>query len=99
MYLDKSQTHVANYCKFSMLSSVRMLTPAKQQRHGQNAGQQCVEMSLYSLIYNNKQGISSANDLIQIMNFLIIAHPTPGGGGTRYIKEVGMLVENFEIDP
>ena len=24
--------------------------------------------------------------------------PDPGGG-TRYIKEVGMLVENFEIDP
>ena len=22
----------------------------------------------------------------------------PGGGGTRYIKKVGMLVENFEID-
>ena len=21
------------------------------------------------------------------------------GGGTRYIKKVGMLVENFEIDP
>ena len=25
-------------------------------------------MSLFSLIYNNTQGISSANDLIQIMN-------------------------------
>ena len=23
----------------------------------------------------------------------------PGGGGNRYIKKVGMLVENFEIDP
>ena len=23
----------------------------------------------------------------------------PGGGGTQYIKKVGMLVENFEIDP
>ena len=22
-----------------------------------------------------------------------------GGGGSRYIKKVGMLVENFEIDP
>ena len=31
---------------------------------GQNAGQQCVAMSLCSLIYNNTQGISSANDLI-----------------------------------
>ena len=35
---------------------------------GQNAGQRCVEMSLCSLIYNNTQGISSANDLIQVMN-------------------------------
>ena len=35
---------------------------------GQNAGQRCVAMSLCSLIHNNKQGISSANDLIQIMN-------------------------------
>ena len=35
---------------------------------GQNAGQKCVGMRLCSLIYNNKQGISSANDLIQIMN-------------------------------
>ena len=24
---------------------------------------------------------------------------SPRGGGTRYIKKVGMLVENFEIDP
>ena len=22
-----------------------------------------------------------------------------GGGGARYIRKVGMLVENFEIDP
>ena len=35
---------------------------------GQNAGQQCVATSLCSLIYNDTQGISSANDLIQIMN-------------------------------
>ena len=31
---------------------------------GQNAGQQCVAMSLCSLIYNDTQVISSANDLI-----------------------------------
>ena len=35
---------------------------------GQNSGQQCVAMSLYSLIYNNKQGVNSANDLVSIMN-------------------------------
>jgi len=36
---------------------------------GQNAGQQCVAMSLCSLIYNARQSISSAQDLINIMNF------------------------------
>ena len=36
---------------------------------GQNGGQQYVAMSLCSLIYNNKQRIISANDLIKIMNF------------------------------
>ena len=49
------QTHVANYCKF-MLNSVRMLTPGQtiaapysqgnELVFGQNAGQQCVAMSL-----------------------------------------------------
>ena len=34
---------------------------------GQNAGQQCVAMSLCSLIDDNTKGISSANDLIQII--------------------------------
>jgi len=34
----------------------------------QSSGQQCVAMSLCSLIYNNKQGISSANDVVSIMN-------------------------------
>ena len=34
----------------------------------QSAGQQCVAMNLCSLIYHDTQGISSANDLIQIMN-------------------------------
>ena len=34
----------------------------------QNVGQQCVAMSLCSLISNNKQGVSSANGLIKIVN-------------------------------
>ena len=38
------------------------------QAEYQNAGQQCVAMSLCSLFYNNTQGISSANDLIQKMD-------------------------------
>ena len=35
---------------------------------GQSSGQQCVTMSLCPLIYNNKQGINSANHLVSIMN-------------------------------
>jgi len=35
---------------------------------GQSSGQQCVAMSLCSLIYNNKQGINSADDLVSIIN-------------------------------
>ena len=35
---------------------------------GQYSGQQCVTISLCSLIYNNKQGINSADDLVSIIN-------------------------------
>ena len=35
---------------------------------GQTSGQQRVAMRLCSLIYKNKQGINSANDLVSIMN-------------------------------
>ena len=56
MYVDPSKTIAAPYSQGNELV------------FGQNAGQQCVAMSLCSLIYNSKQGISSANDLIQIMN-------------------------------
>ena len=35
---------------------------------GQTSGQQRVAMCLCSLIYKNKQGINSANDLVSIMN-------------------------------
>ena len=35
---------------------------------GQNAGQQCAAMSLCSLIYNYKKSITSAEDLVEIMN-------------------------------
>ena len=56
MYVDPSKTIAAPYSQGNELV------------FGQNKGQQCVAMSLCSLIYNNKQGISSVNDLIQIMN-------------------------------
>ena len=35
---------------------------------GETAGQQCLAMCLCALIYNKRQGISSPQDLIQIMN-------------------------------
>ena len=56
MYVDPCKTIAAPYSQGNELV------------FGQNARQQCVAMSLCSLIYNKKQGISSANDLIQIMN-------------------------------
>ena len=55
-YVDPNKIIVASYSQGNELV------------FGQNAGQQCVAMSLCSLIYNDTQGISSANDLIQIMN-------------------------------
>ena len=55
-YVDPNKTIVASYSQ------------GNESVFGQNAGQQCVAMSLCSLIYNDTQGISSANDLIQIMN-------------------------------
>ena len=56
IYVDPNRTTVAPYNQVYELV------------FGQNAGQQCVAMSLCSLICNNTQEISSANDLIQIMD-------------------------------
>ena len=56
LYMDPSKTLTAPYSQ------------ANELVFGQNSGQQCVAMSLCSLIYNNKQGINSANDLVSIMN-------------------------------
>ena len=56
MYIDPSKTIMAPYSQ------------ANELVFGQYSGQQCVTMSLCSLIYNNKQGINSANDLVSIMN-------------------------------
>ena len=86
MCLNKSQTHVSNYCKFQLSSDIEKIpgptpmytdpsktitAPYSQSNElvlEQNSGQQCVAMSLYSLIYNNKQRINSADDLVSIMN-------------------------------
>ena len=56
MYIDPNKTITVPYSQGNELV------------FGQNAGQQCVAMSLCSLIYNKKQGINSANDLELIMN-------------------------------
>jgi len=86
MGLYKSQTYVANYCKFKLSTDIEknpgsrlmyvdpsktIAAPYSQGNElvfGQNVEKQCVAMRLCSLICNNKQRISSANDLIQIMN-------------------------------
>ena len=71
MCLNKSQTYVVNYCKLKLSTDKIIAAPYSQGNDlifGQNAGQQCVAMSLCSLIYSSKQRISSANDFIQIMN-------------------------------
>ena len=56
IYVDPKKTIAAPYSQ------------ANELVIGQNAGQQRVAMSLCSSIYNNTQGISSANNFIQIMN-------------------------------
>jgi len=56
MYIEPSTTITAPFCQANGLV------------FRQSSGQQCVAMSLCSLIYNNKQGINSANDLVSIMN-------------------------------
>jgi len=56
VYIDPSKTITAPY------------NQANELVFGQSSGQQCVAMSLCSLIYNNKQGINSAKHLMSIMN-------------------------------
>ena len=56
MYVDASETVAEPYSRGNELVFER------------NARQQCVAMSLCYWIYNNKQGVSFANDLSQIMN-------------------------------
>ena len=79
MCLYKRQTHVSNYCKFQLSSDIEknpgptpmyidaITAPYSQANElvfGQSSGQECVTMSLCPLIYNNKQGINSANHLV-----------------------------------
>ena len=81
--LYKSQSHVVNCCQSKLYNDVeknpgptvdpsKTITAPYSQGNvaifGQNAGQQCVAMSLCSLIYNSNSGINSSNDLVNIMN-------------------------------
>ena len=56
MHVDSGKTIVAPYSQGNELV------------FGKNAGQQCLAMSLCSLIYNTRLRISSAHDLINIRN-------------------------------
>jgi hypothetical protein len=81
MSLYKCQSHVVNCCH-SKLNTVieknpnidpsKTITVPYSQGNvailGQNAGQQCVAMSLCSLIYYINHGINSSSDLGNIMN-------------------------------
>ena len=80
----RNETRVANYCNYKLSRDrknpgpptyvdpnktiVAPYSQGKELVFRQNAGLQCVAMSLCSMIYNNTQGISSANAHIQIMN-------------------------------
>ena len=67
MCLYKRQTHVSNYCKFQLSSDIEKnpgptlvcIDPSKTIT---------APTSLCRLIYNNKQGINTANHLVSIMN-------------------------------
>ena len=65
--IEKNPSHTPMY-----IDPSKTITPPYSQANelvfGQTSGQQCVAMNLCSLIYDNKQGIYSANDLVSIMN-------------------------------
>jgi len=56
VYIDPSKTITAPYSQ------------ANELVFGQSSGKQCVAMTYCPLIYNDKQGINSANHLVSIMN-------------------------------
>lgn len=79
----KNVNHRINHCKFNLSKDVEtnpgppidptktIQAPYSQDNvllFGSNAGTQCVAMSLMSLVYNHKNGITSSVDLVNIMN-------------------------------
>ena len=61
------QTHVSNYCKFQLSSDIEK-NPGPTPVYIDPSKTITAPMSLCPLIYNNKQGINSANHLVSIMN-------------------------------
>jgi len=67
MCLYKRQTHVSNYCKFQLSSDIEK-NPGPTPVYIDPSKTITAPASLCPLIYNNKQGINSANHLVSIMN-------------------------------
>ena len=82
--MTKTRRHAANYCEFKLSRDIQKnpgpilvyIDPSKtiaatysyELIYGRNAGQQYLAMSFCSLIYSNKKGINSANDLVTTMS-------------------------------
>ena len=79
----KNLNHRINHCTFNLSNDVEtnpgppinstktIQAPYSQDNvllFGSNAGTQCVAMSLTSLIYNYRNGITSSMDLVNVMN-------------------------------
>jgi len=67
MCLYKRQTHVSNYCKFQLSSDIEK-NPGPTPVYIDPSKTITEPTSLCPLIYNNNQGINSANHLVSIMN-------------------------------
>jgi len=67
MRLYKRQTQVSNYCKFQLSSDIEK-NPGPTLVYIDPSKTITAPTSLCRLIYNNKQGINSANHLVSIMN-------------------------------
>jgi len=67
MCLYKRQTHVSNYCKFQLCCDIEK-NPGPTPVYIDPSKTITAPASLCPLIYNNKQGINSANHLVSIMN-------------------------------
>ena len=58
---------------------------------GENAGKQCVAMSLSALIYNKIKGIHSCNDLVQIILMKLINQ-------TESPSMIAMFEKNYQLN-